>query len=45
MRNKELAALDEVLGEAVRAVEVVLTKGVNAAMSEFNRKVGPEGSE
>ncbi|QMV18638.1 aminoacyl-tRNA hydrolase [Granulicella sp. 5B5] len=45
MRNKELAALDEVLDEAVRAVEVVLTKGVSAAMSEFNRKVGPEGSE
>jgi PTH1 family peptidyl-tRNA hydrolase len=39
-----LATLDEVLDQAVRAVEVVLTKGVGAAMNEFNRKVGPEGS-
>lgn len=45
MRNKELAVLDEVLDEAVRAVEVVLTKGVSAAMSEFNRKVEPKSSE
>ena len=43
MRKQELAALDEVLEQAVRAVEVVLTKGVSAAMSEFNRKVEPEG--
>jgi peptidyl-tRNA hydrolase, PTH1 family len=43
MRKQELAALDEVLDQAVRAVEVVLTKGVSAAMSEFNRKVEPEG--
>ena len=43
MRKQELAALDEVLDQAVRAVEVVLTKGVGAAMSEFNRKVEPEG--
>jgi PTH1 family peptidyl-tRNA hydrolase len=44
MRKQELAVLDEVLDQAVRAVEVVLTKGVGAAMNEFNRKVGPEGS-
>ena len=37
MSNKELAVLDEVLDQAVRAVEVVLTKGVGAAMNEFNR--------
>ena len=43
MRKQELAALDEVLDQALRAVEVVLTKGVGAAMSEFNRKVEPEG--
>ena len=43
MRKQELATLDEVLDQAVRAVEVVLTKGVSAAMSEFNRKVEPEG--
>jgi peptidyl-tRNA hydrolase, PTH1 family len=39
MRKQELAELDEVLDLAVRAVEVVLTKGVGAAMSEFNTKV------
>jgi PTH1 family peptidyl-tRNA hydrolase len=44
MRKQELAALDEVLDQAVRAVEAVLTKGVSAAMNEFNRKVEPEGS-
>jgi PTH1 family peptidyl-tRNA hydrolase len=38
MRKAELAVLDEVLDQAVRAVEAVLTKGVSAAMNEFNRK-------
>ena len=42
MRKTELAVLDEVLDKAVRAVEAVLTKGVSAAMNEFNRKVEPE---
>ena len=42
MRKQELATLDEVLDQAVRAVEAVLTKGVKAAMNEFNRKVEPE---
>ncbi len=42
MRKQELAVLDEVLDQAVRAVEAVLTKGVGAAMNEFNRKVEPE---
>ena len=44
MRKQELATLDEVLDQAVRAVEAVLTKGVKAAMNEFNRKVEPEAS-
>jgi PTH1 family peptidyl-tRNA hydrolase len=44
MRKQELAELDEVLDRAVRAVEAVLTKGVSAAMNEFNRKVEPEAS-
>ena len=39
MRKQELATLDEVLDQAVRAVEAVLMKGVKAAMSEFNTKV------
>jgi PTH1 family peptidyl-tRNA hydrolase len=42
MRKAELAVLDEVLGQAVRAVETVLTKDVRTAMQEFNRKVEPE---
>lgn len=39
LRKSELAALDDGLDLAVRAVEAVLTKGVSAAMNEFNRKV------
>jgi len=42
MRKQALAELDEVLDQAVRAVEAVLTKGVSAAMNAFNRKVEPE---
>jgi PTH1 family peptidyl-tRNA hydrolase len=39
MRKRELEELDAVLDVAVRAVEAVLTKGVSAAMNEFNTKV------
>jgi PTH1 family peptidyl-tRNA hydrolase len=42
MRKQALAELDEVLDQAVRAVEAVLTKGVGAAMNEFNKKVSSE---
>jgi peptidyl-tRNA hydrolase, PTH1 family len=42
MRKQEMAELDEVLDQAVRAVEAVLAKGVGVAMNEFNRKVEPE---
>ena len=38
MRKQELAVLDEVLDRARGAVEMVLTQGVSAAMSEFNRR-------
>jgi len=38
MRKQELAVLDEVLDRVRSAVEVVLTEGVGAAMSEFNRR-------
>jgi peptidyl-tRNA hydrolase, PTH1 family len=41
MRKQELATLDEVLDQTVRAVEAVLIKGVGAAMNEFNRRVEP----
>jgi peptidyl-tRNA hydrolase, PTH1 family len=38
MRKQELAELDEVLDRVKIAIEVVLTKGVGAAMNEFNRR-------
>jgi PTH1 family peptidyl-tRNA hydrolase len=45
MRKVELAVLDEMLDQAVRAVETILTKGVSVAMQEFNRKVEPKEEE
>ena len=42
MRKQELAVLDEVLDRVKLAVEMVLTKGVSAAMNEFNRRAEPE---
>jgi PTH1 family peptidyl-tRNA hydrolase len=42
MRKQELAVLDEVLDRVRNAVEVVLTKGVNAAMNEFNKALVSE---
>jgi PTH1 family peptidyl-tRNA hydrolase len=38
MRKQDLILMDEVLERASKAVETVLTKGVSAAMNEFNRK-------
>jgi PTH1 family peptidyl-tRNA hydrolase len=37
MRKQELSVLDEVLDRVRVAVEAILTKGVSAAMNEFNR--------
>jgi PTH1 family peptidyl-tRNA hydrolase len=37
MRKQELAVLDEVLDRVRGAVEAILTRGVSAAMNEFNR--------
>ena len=45
MRKAELNVLDEMLDQAVRAVETILTKGVSVAMQEFNRKVEPKENE
>jgi peptidyl-tRNA hydrolase, PTH1 family len=45
MRKQELAVLDEVLDRVELAVEAVLTKGVSAAMNEFNRRPEEPGSE
>ena len=38
LRKKDLATLDEILDRAAQAVEVVVTKGITAAMNEFNRR-------
>jgi len=38
MRRQELAMMDEVLDRVKLAIEMVLTKGVSAAMNEFNRR-------
>jgi peptidyl-tRNA hydrolase, PTH1 family len=38
LKKTELATLDEGLELAVRAVEAILTRGVSAAMNEFNRR-------
>jgi peptidyl-tRNA hydrolase, PTH1 family len=37
-RKQELAVLDEVLDRAKASIEMVLTRGVSAAMNEFNRR-------
>lgn len=42
MRRQELAVLDDVLDRVKIAVETVLTKGVSAAMNEFNRRPDSE---
>ena len=44
-RKQELAVLDEALDRTRSAVETVLTKGVNAAMNEFNRKLETGNTE
>jgi PTH1 family peptidyl-tRNA hydrolase len=42
MRKQELSVLDEVLDRVRGAVEAILTRGVSAAMNEFNRLPGGE---
>ena len=38
MSKKDLTAMDSVLDRVARAVEMVVTKGISAAMNEFNRR-------
>jgi PTH1 family peptidyl-tRNA hydrolase len=42
-RKQELVVLDEVLDRARSAVEAILTRGVSAAMNEFNRRSSEPG--
>lgn len=44
-RKQELAVLDKALDRTRNAVETVLTKGVNAAMNEFNQRQGTGNKE
>ena len=41
LKKADLAALDEGLDAAVRAVEAVLSRGISAAMNELNRRDDP----
>jgi peptidyl-tRNA hydrolase, PTH1 family len=45
MGKRDLSALDPVLDRASRAVETVVTKGIGAAMNEFNRRDEPSPAE
>ena len=38
MGKRDLAAIDSVLDRVARAVEMVVTRGIGAAMNEFNRR-------
>ncbi|MFZ0629779.1 MAG: aminoacyl-tRNA hydrolase [Acidobacteriaceae bacterium] len=38
MSKRDLAAIDPVLDRVARAVEMVVAKGISAAMNEFNRR-------
>jgi peptidyl-tRNA hydrolase, PTH1 family len=45
MSKRDLAAIDPVLDRVARAVEMVVTRGVGAAMNEFNRRDEPGPAE
>ena len=45
MRKPELEVAAEMVGEAGEAVEMILAKGIDAAMNKFNRRKLPEAEE
>jgi peptidyl-tRNA hydrolase, PTH1 family len=45
MRKAELEVAAEMVGEAGDAVEMILAKGIDAAMNKFNRRKPPETEE
>jgi PTH1 family peptidyl-tRNA hydrolase len=38
MSKRDLTAIDPVLDRVARAIEMVVAKGISAAMNEFNRR-------
>jgi PTH1 family peptidyl-tRNA hydrolase len=45
MKKAELEVAAEMVGEAGEAVEMILEKGIDAAMNRFNRRKPPEAEE
>jgi PTH1 family peptidyl-tRNA hydrolase len=45
MKKAELEVVAEMVGEAGDAVEMILQKGIEAAMNKFNRRKKPEADE
>jgi len=45
MKKAELETAAEMIGEAGDAVEMILTQGLDAAMTKYNRRKPPSGEE
>jgi len=45
MSKRDLAAIDPILDRVARAVEMVVSRGIGAAMNEFNRRDEPGPAE
>jgi hypothetical protein len=45
MKKTELEVAAEMIGEAGDAVEMILSRGLDAAMTKYNRKAPPASNE
>jgi hypothetical protein len=45
MKKPELEVAAEMIGDAGDAVELILTKGIEAAMTKYNRRERQQGEE
>ena len=45
MKKAELEVAAEMIGDAGDAVELILTKGIEAAMTKYNRRERQQGEE